>query len=276
MLYSRYLSATKNTNRGPLPLLVFLHGFLGSSEDWLESVKSFDEFPRLLIDLPGFGASRHLKSQDMPSCLSAIETTLKKYTTTQTKVVLVGYSMGGRILLQGLAKQVFSHLSVIGCVVEGAHFGLRDQDERAARYTNDERWAQRFEGEPIEQVLNDWYRQGVFSSLNDDQRQTLVKLRSDNLGKSIGAMLRVTSLAHQNYLLPNLRKQSVPIWYLCGEKDDKFKQLAAQSGLPVTIVQGAGHNVHHECPILFSEALRAIVERFSQTDKASNKYSNNH
>ncbi|WP_394243365.1 2-succinyl-6-hydroxy-2,4-cyclohexadiene-1-carboxylate synthase [Vibrio astriarenae] len=264
MLFSQYIPPNASTRERAhsLPLLVFLHGFLGSHEDWLASTALLDDYPRLLIDLPGFGRSRHLSCHSLDCCFSRIKDTLIQPSYQGRNIVIVGYSMGGRLALRGLVESVFAQLPLVGVVVEGAHFGLQDAQARHDREHNDEQWASRFEQEPIEQVLSDWYQQAVFSSLNNDQRQTLVDIRSDNLGQSIGAMLRLTSLAHQSYLLPSLHKQTVPIRYLCGEKDEKFKQLAVDSGLPYTLIQGAGHNVHHQCPAQFASALRDIVETF--------------
>ncbi|MBN8110601.1 2-succinyl-6-hydroxy-2,4-cyclohexadiene-1-carboxylate synthase, partial [Vibrio vulnificus] len=76
---------------------------------------------------------------------------------------------------------------------EGGHFGLITEEEKHARWQHDQHWATRFAHQPIAQVLTDWYQQAVFSSLNHEQRQTLVTLRSDNLGPAVAKMLLATS-----------------------------------------------------------------------------------
>jgi 2-succinyl-6-hydroxy-2,4-cyclohexadiene-1-carboxylate synthase len=99
--------------------------------------------------------------------------------------------------------------------------------------------------------------QRVFSSLNHEQRQNLILKRSANLGTSVANMLEATSLAKQDYLLERLKRSGVATHYICGEKDNKFSQLAEQSGLSFSQVAQAGHNVHIEQPQAFAEIIKA-------------------
>ncbi len=121
---------------------------------------------------------------------------------------------------------------------KGGNFGLQSESEKQARFRNDAHWARRFKTEPLACVLNDWYQQLVFSSLNHEQRQTLIEKRSANLGSAVADMLLATSLAKQSYLLPALQQQTIPLYYICGSKDKKFSQLAESSGLAYRQVEG--------------------------------------
>ncbi|MCV6069780.1 2-succinyl-6-hydroxy-2,4-cyclohexadiene-1-carboxylate synthase, partial [Escherichia coli] len=87
--------------------------------------------------------------------------------------------MGGRIAMHGIAHQCFPDLNIAGAIIEGGNFGLQTESEKHGRVENDARWAMRFKTEPLERVLNDWYQQAVFSSLNHEQRQTFIAKRSD-------------------------------------------------------------------------------------------------
>ena len=62
-----------------------------------------------------------------------------------------------------------------------------------------------------------------FASLNDDQRRELVALRSNNNGATLAAMLEATSLAVQPDLRANLSARTFAFYYLCGERDSKFR-----------------------------------------------------
>jgi 2-succinyl-6-hydroxy-2,4-cyclohexadiene-1-carboxylate synthase len=188
--------------------------------------------------------------------------------------VLVGYSLGGRVIMHGIARQCFAHLNIRAAVIEGGNFGLQTESDKAARWKNDTLWAGRFANEPLERVLADWYQQPVFSSLNHEQRQTLIAKRSDNLGPSIAKMLLATSLAKQDNLLPQLRQQSLPIEYICGGKDIKFRQIAQSSGLAYRQVDGAGHNVHQEQPLTFAAQVNDII--FSHFGSENNQNNGNH
>ncbi|QMV13900.1 2-succinyl-6-hydroxy-2,4-cyclohexadiene-1-carboxylate synthase [Vibrio spartinae] len=238
------------------PVLVFLHGLLGSRDDWSETLTHLRDFPCLTIDLCGHGHSYEQHCTDFDDCCAQIARTIASRLPPAQPLVLIGYSLGGRLAMYGAVYGAWSALNVTTLVIEGGNFGLHDESARQARWQQDQVWANRFASEPIADVLISWYQQPVFSSLNDEQRQDLITRRSDNLGTSIAAMMRATSLALQPDLLPALKTQPIPVQYICGERDQKFRQLAQSSGLPIQIVLQAGHNVHQERPEAFAQCLR--------------------
>ncbi|GAK85026.1 2-succinyl-6-hydroxy-2,4-cyclohexadiene-1-carboxylate synthase [Vibrio ponticus] len=234
------------------PVLVFLHGLLGSGDDWQACIQHLNQFPILTIDLPGHGRSQSIECDGFDQVCQQINQTIKTLVAPTKPIILIGYSLGGRIAMYGIAKHHFHELNLIKAIIEGGNFGLRELAEREARKINDHAWAKRLCREPIECVLADWYQQTVFSSLNHEQRQTLITKRSANLGSAVGRMLEATSLANQPWLLPELNTSGIDIHYICGEKDSKFSELAKQSGLSFSQIAGAGHNVHHEHPQAFA------------------------
>ena len=252
------------------PTLVFLHGLLGSGRDWQQVINQLSSKYRCLtIDLPGHGHSRFLQA-DLEQGFEQVSLWLSSTLAARgvERYILVGYSLGARMSMYHACRHA-ADLSepslsaapqLCGLILEGGHFGL-PQDARAARWENDQRWARRFANEPITQVLVDWYQQPVFSSLNHDQRQGLIAKRSDNLGSSIAHMLLATSLAKQPLLQPQLTGLSIPVHYLCGEKDNKFTLLAAGSDLSYQVIEDAGHNVHVEQPYLFARAVDDFISR---------------
>lgn len=259
MLYSDYFPATEKHQSGTTPTLVFLHGLLGSGADWQECLKALPQYERVTIDLPGHGDSHSISCHDLSDCCKQLNSTLSLLFPSQQPLILIGYSMGGRVAMHGLAHECFPDLNIRGAIVEGGNFGLQSESEKQARLDNDLCWAKRFKTEPLACVLNDWYQQLVFSSLNHEQRQTLMAKRSANLGSAVADMLLATSLAKQSYLLPALQQQAVPLYYICGEKDKKFSQLAETSGLAYRQIEGAGHNVHQEQPQRFARQVNQII-----------------
>ncbi|MDW6003550.1 2-succinyl-6-hydroxy-2, 4-cyclohexadiene-1-carboxylate synthase [Vibrio mangrovi] len=256
-LYSLYTSPENRTGQD-LPVLVFLHGLLGSGEDWSETLTHLTAFPCLTIDLCGHGQSRQQRCTNFDDCCEQIARTIRKAVPAEQPLVLVGYSLGGRLAMYGAVHGHWAELNLTALVIEGGNFGLHSDVQRQQRWQQDQLWATRFASEPVADVLSDWYQQPVFSSLNHEQRQHLITRRSDNLGAEIAVMMRATSLARQPDLLPALKMQSVPVRYICGENDHKFRQLAQQSGLPVQIIFQAGHNVHQERPEDFARCLQAL------------------
>ncbi|KKD61307.1 acyl-CoA thioester hydrolase [Grimontia sp. AD028] len=244
------------------PALVFLHGLLGDHRDWQPVIDELSkEYLCLAIDLPGHGGSQHIEAVGFEdTCIKVIATINE---TLSSPFWLVGYSLGARIAMY-LATHCPGSLKVIstllaGLIIENGHPGL-PESERAERREHDEQWAVRFENEPIVDVLQDWYQQPVFSSLNHAQRQSLIVKRSDNLGTKVASMLRATSLSQQDFLGDLLRMLPAKVHYLCGEKDNKFLALAMQSGLSYSIVPDAGHNIHAEQPLLYCQSIKRLIE----------------
>lgn len=259
MLYSQV--SQNIANDSAQPVLVFLHGLLGSGADWLPIIEQLEHYPTVCVDLPGHGLSALSNCYDFKECCHQISDTILTHVAPHRPIVLIGYSMGGRIAMNGVAHNYFSALNIQQLIIEGGNFGLHSQREKDLRLEHDSHWAERFTSQPIEQVLSDWYQQPVFSSLNHEQRQVLIAKRSANLGPQVAQMLMATSLAKQDYLLDELKSSAMAIHYICGEKDDKFSQLAERSGLSFSRVAGAGHNVHIEQSQAFAEIVKTQVTR---------------
>jgi pimeloyl-ACP methyl ester carboxylesterase len=99
------------------PTLFFIHGFLGSSYDWIEMIRYYDDnYHVIAIDLPGFGASE--KSLDYNySRENQADTVIELIKSLQLKdVTLVGHSMGGMISLMSAYKEpnLIKELVLIG------------------------------------------------------------------------------------------------------------------------------------------------------------------
>ncbi|SIN76885.1 2-succinyl-6-hydroxy-2,4-cyclohexadiene-1-carboxylate synthase [Salinivibrio sp. ES.052] len=238
--------------------VVFLHGLLGSGQDWQGVTSRLRDCHWLCIDLPGHGDSVDALGVDFTTTLDAVRQTCDHVWGNQS-AYLVGYSLGARIAM---------HLAIaypacwLGLFLEAGHPGLRHAHERHQRLAHDQAWAKRFGCEPLSAVLNDWYQQSVFQSLDAAQRAELITARGHNHGPAIAAMLDATSLGRQADLrtvLGNVCRQGLPIDYLCGEQDDKFISLAHSllltTGIPFTLIKGAGHNCHWADPSRFVQVL---------------------
>lgn len=253
------------------PVIVFLHGLLGSGRDWRVITAALQaHYQCMTIDLPGHGFSHDIS---LPIDDSAIGFELTSRAIINTLLhrgvshcILVGYSLGARLamylatLLANQRLPMSQKIHFQGVFLEGGHFGLPDI-ERPARWVNDQQWAVRFASQPLSSVLEDWYQQTVFSSLNHDQRQSLVIKRSDNLGAGIANMLLATSLAKQPLLLMPLQQATLSVRYVCGEYDAKFRQIAMQSELSISVIPDAGHNIHIEQPQAFISALLRFAQQ---------------
>ncbi|WP_223254645.1 2-succinyl-6-hydroxy-2,4-cyclohexadiene-1-carboxylate synthase [Pectobacterium peruviense] len=237
------------------PWLVCLHGLLGSGEDWLPVLPFFRDWPVLLVDLPGHGASRAIATADFAEVSRQLTATLLAQGIE--RYWLLGYSLGGRVAMYHACEG--HHDGMLGLLVEGGHPGLPTPEQRTERIQHDARWAQRFRQEPLPDVLLDWYQQAVFADIDSVQCKQLIARRGANHGASVAAMLEATSLGRQPFLAERLQYLSIPFVYLCGASDVKFQTLAAQYGLPLLSVAQAGHNAHQANPAAYAERVRTFL-----------------
>lgn len=237
--------------------VVFLHGLLGSQEDWagvLSLLQNFSEILPLTLDLPFHGNNQNSTCANFAEARNLIHSTLISILGKQ-KFYLIGYSLGGRLALDYALNG--NNLNLLGTILEGTNLGLKSETERLARWQNDQLWANRFRTEPIEQVLNDWYQQPVFAHLDKNKRSNLVKKRQHNLGANIAQMLEATSLAKQADYSPYLPHKGIT--FLIGEQDHKFRLMAEENQLDYCLIKQAGHNAHLENPSDFVQKLLNII-----------------
>jgi len=99
------------------PTLFFIHGFLGSSYDWIEMIRYYDDnYHVIAIDLPGFGASEKSLNYNY-SRENQADTVIELIKSLQLKdVTLVGHSMGGMISLMSAYREpnLIKELVLIG------------------------------------------------------------------------------------------------------------------------------------------------------------------
>ncbi len=242
------------------PWIVWLHGLLGSADEWLPIIELCDDHPSLVIDLPGHGDSVDVACDGFAHADQLIRDTIARHQISD--YWLVGYSLGGRLAMYHACHDQPSDLSAAklkGLIIEGGHVGLSDPDEKIARQQHDHRWAEAFRHQAITNVLADWYQQPVFAQLTEQQRQHLIEKRSNNQGAAIADMLESTSLSQQPFLADKLRHQQRPFIYLCGEQDLKFRQMSQQFALPLQLIPATGHNVHQADPIAFADAINQFL-----------------
>ncbi len=248
--------------------LFFLHGLLGSKEDWQGVIQYIQrrtlQIKCIAIDLPFHGKSQNQEINSFEEARHFLQIELDKH-VGNNPYWLVGYSLGGRLALDFVLHNDNQNLQ--GVILESVNLGLPDLESRQQRWQSDTAWANRFENENMKKVLADWYQQLVFAHLTVKQRQTLIAKRLHNQGKNIAKMLRATSLAKQEYFLSakwqfyleKLQRHCV-IGYFCGDEDKKFKKLAKEMDFKTIIIPKAGHNAHQENPQVFGEYLLNFIQ----------------
>jgi 2-succinyl-6-hydroxy-2,4-cyclohexadiene-1-carboxylate synthase len=243
--------------------LVLLHGLLGESGDWQPVIDRLPAIHCIALDLPGHGSHSALSVDGFEQSHQWLMDELASRNIE--RYLLAGYSLGGRLALYHASREP---AGLQGLLLENCHPGL-PASERAARIQHDEGWAQRFEREPLADVLADWYRQGVFADLDEAARARQIARRLGNNGSAIAAMLRATSLGQQPDLAPWLMQCQLPVTYVSGKQDHKFHQLACQLANQDRkinhLVLDGGHNLHASQPDTFARLLAEWVNQQEET-----------
>jgi 2-succinyl-6-hydroxy-2,4-cyclohexadiene-1-carboxylate synthase len=225
--------------------LYCLHGFLGGPWDW-------DFLIAAGFNVAQRGSFFGAEASGVPP-LAIFADTLRDSISPDT--VLLGYSMGGRLIAEALALGARPSKAVLvstGLGIEGA-------EARSARRAADEVWARRFEDEPWESVLAAWSAQAVFGGHHVDRPETRYS-RS-----ALAAALREWSPGLQEPLASRLASVDVPTLWIAGARDTKYVAEAERGAalMPrgeVAILENAGHRVPWEAPEAFMATLRAFVD----------------
>ena len=251
---------------GPsLPAVLFLHGFMGSSEDWAAAAAALEGRAfAVTVDLPGHGASLGLppETYTIEGAARAVIRVLDDLGVEEAS--LVGYSMGGRLALY-LALRHSGRCARL--MLESASPGLVSTKERAARRDADEERARRLESERFEEFLRDWYRQPLFASLARDGEllRSTIEARRRNDPTELARSLRGMGTGAQPSLWEELAGLRTPTLAVAGELDGKFGEISRRMAgispmVRTALVPRAGHNVRAEAPEAYAALLQAFLE----------------
>lgn len=242
------------------PTLLFLHGFMGSGEDWLPIAQHLQQdFYCLLPDLPGHSATILDVRPGYESWSTLLQEMLADRGIEQAS--LIGYSLGGRLALYfSLAYPK----KVARLVLESANPGLDDSQERQQRTARDEALAEHILQEGMESFLSAWYDLPLFDSLKryPKLKAELQRQRAQQSPQDMAAVLRALSPGRQPDLSARLADIQAPTLLVAGLLDEKYTAIIRHMGenIPnsrVALYANCGHNVHRECSTQYVELLRS-------------------
>lgn len=243
--------------------LLLLHGFSGSGTNWAAQVEAFaPHFNVITVDLPGHG---HTASPADPARYGV------EYVAADLVVILdalgfpsahlLGYSMGGRLALY---TALYAPRRINRLILESASPGLKTAAEREARIASDEALAQRIETQGIPAFAAYWTSLPLFATQSLETRQRLHDQRLHNNPQGLANSLRGMGTGAQPSLWQRFGELSIPTLLLCGELDTKFAAIHAEMHALIPqstliTIPGAGHTIHAEQPIQFTdEVLRFL------------------
>ncbi|UBF26395.1 2-succinyl-6-hydroxy-2,4-cyclohexadiene-1-carboxylate synthase [Kovacikia minuta CCNUW1] len=238
-----------------LPVVLFLHGFMGSGQDFAPVIAHLsNEFCCLTIDLPGHGKTV-VEGEDRDYTMSGTAIALVDWLDQHaiSQCFLVGYSMGGRLALY-LALHFVQRFPRV--VLESASPGLKTEQERQQRLQHDRLLAKRLESN-FPAFLHHWYQQPLFQSLQQHPEfKQMVERRSQNRPHELAKSLNNLGTGQQPSLWKLLEQHTEPLLLLVGADDRKFctinQEMASRCPTAqLEIVPESGHAIHLECPDKF-------------------------
>jgi 2-succinyl-6-hydroxy-2,4-cyclohexadiene-1-carboxylate synthase len=233
--------------------ILFLHGFTGSLKDWIDVTKNIDSrFNIAILDFIGHGESDSPEDENLYSTESIIEQIdLAINNITNEKIILAGYSMGGRAALSYASK---SQDKLKAMILESAAPGITSENLRKERITTDEELANFILENPIEKFINYWMNIDLFKSQKSLPKEKLKlihnnKLKNNKVG--LANSLKGFGSGKMPPLFENLKNIKIKTLLISGELDEKFRNINLHmsqllQSSKFIIVKGAGHNAHLE------------------------------
>jgi 2-succinyl-6-hydroxy-2,4-cyclohexadiene-1-carboxylate synthase len=248
--------------------LVFFHGFLGSSADWsaeLDWITSNLRRSAIAIDLPGHGGSLldDPSEYDWDRMVDSIwETIDADHRFAGKKVVMFGYSMGGRCAL-GAAFRRPERINRV--VLISSAPGIDSSNERSLRAKWDLAQANLLRSLPLPNYIDQWYSQSLFNSLNDhpELKKKIMDVRSNNSPNHLAMSLVGMGRGRQPSYWPDVVSAPFPIHLLLGDDDAGYKATGYEMerlGCFVHRINNAGHYVHREKEFEFKQWLYEVIK----------------
>ncbi len=247
--------------------VVALHGFTGSGSD-------FDVFsdrlgvPIVAPDLLGHGDAPD-PAEPRAYRMSAQVRRLAAGLGNDGPVVLLGYSLGGRVALR-LWPLLGDRLR--GMVLIGAHPGLMDPVERAERMAADHALAGQIEEQGMEWFVDHWARQPIIQSqaaIPSAILKPMQERRRRNRALGLANSLRGAGQGAADPVWDQLSAIPVPCLVVSGAADHKYGEVSEAMVAEMkcarhAVIPSAGHCAHLEnldasCLVL-SEFLAELSE----------------
>lgn len=230
---------------------VMLHGFTGEPAVFDDVVRALPGSARVIRPwLPGHGPSPEPVAP-WSTCVARLGDAILARLDDARNVHLCGYSMGGRLALALLreAPERFARATILG-----AHPGLADPGERAARRANDAPWIDLLRTQGVEEFAVAWEALTMWDSqrsLPSEALRLQRRARRAHTASGLADAMERLGLAEMPEVA--LERIEVPVAWMVGARDDKHRDLAAQhvERLPrgvLRVVADAGHNLVLERP----------------------------
>ncbi len=246
-----------NSNKQPV---VFLHGFTGDSTDWQFI---FDQLPKTMfpvaIDLIGHGQTDSPTDSAHYTCTAIVHQLDSIFFQLNfEKIILVGYSMGGRAALSYCLKH---RQKLSALVLESTTAGIEDFGLKKERVELDLLFAEKIKREGVESFIKYWFDTPLFSSLKNLPNFEFIQSKriKNNVTGLANSLISFSTGLMMSYW-DKLSLLNFPVLLISGEMDAKYTEInrSLKQKIPNaqhTTVSDCGHNVHLEKPEFFTKLV---------------------
>lgn len=247
---------------GPGRRLVLLHGFTQGPGSWDALVAGLGgSYEIVRVTLPGHGPAGSASAQarmQFEVAAGAVADAVAEVAGPEP-ATWMGYSLGGRLALRVALDrtELVDSLALLGATA-----GIEEARARAARVEIDERLAAGLERKGVEQFIDGWLNQALFSRLSASDAG--VEERRMGTVDGLASALRLLGTGAQEPVWERLGEIEVPVLLMAGEHDSKFSAVAFRmvagigDNAGISFVPGAGHAAHLERP----QSVATILNRF--------------
>ncbi len=254
--------------------VILIHGFTGCAEDWLPLIDMLPEnFNYLLLDLIGHGKSDHPVIPEFYKTDSIIEQikSVKEKIIKDSKVILIGYSMGGRAALSFAVKYPEE---IKGLVLESASAGIKNDTERNKRYEEDLKLVEFLSSHSMEEFIDFWQDQEMFNTqrrFSNDKIKRLKKIKYTNSKIGLMNILRGFSTGIMPPLHDKLKTIPIKVLLISGELDTKYNFINSKivrgfRKAKHKVVKNSGHNTHLEEPKRTAEIITNYLNQIAHIE----------
>jgi pimeloyl-ACP methyl ester carboxylesterase len=234
--------------------LVFVHGFMGGSQQWQSQVKELNGYNVVTVDLPGFGKNADLDALNSISEFAAW--VLDELTTLNVdRFHLIGHSMGGMVA-QEMATQAPERIDRLVLYGTGAAGNLPGRFEpistskRRARDDGSQVTARR--------IAATWFLQSKAAAAYEGCAKIAECSSMQAILAGLDAMSEWNGVAY----LPRIQAQTLVIWgdsdrtYTWSQTEQLWQSIPSAS---LAVIPNCAHAPHLEKPELFNKILSGFL-----------------
>lgn len=273
-IYKYHIMELSPTGDSEKSVLVFFHGFLGSSRDWRSIMDFFSEdYHCLAVDLPGHGLTELQEDSpelfDFNNVVKSLRKLLKELEVDSCS--LIGYSMGARLASALVSSPSEMSVKIEKLVLVSGNLGIQNPVQRAARLVQDSNLASALcRHQDLEEFLVHWYENNsLWSPL---RRRTILfhkmlkRRTKEGDSRLLSQALMGMSTGKMQYLEDALQQSPVEeIVFIFGELDAKMQCIAkrlrddSQNRVQIFEVEDCGHAVQLEAPLKLCRLLARLL-----------------